>query len=248
MSGIPITTTDQTGRAPPSKIRKPARTKTEADSAELSMDRPLGPLGVATQSTGPVRGLPDNPASMRRPVPAGPPPNLLGSQVPPVPPIPNIRNVPPPNPQPAYAARVLALARQAMQKALQENEAQAQSAEGGVVSSDLKTGVTIDLSRKNIRELPEEIVDVIKDELERLDCYCPWMQIYLETMLTCPTFSRLALSHNQLSSFPSRLPECTLLRYLNVRNNQFREFPLPVRATKRQSPFRSRLMAYSYVI
>jgi hypothetical protein len=38
----------------------------------------------------------------------------------------------------------------------------------------------------------------------------------------------VALAHNQLSSFPSRLAECTLLRYLNVRNNQFREFPLPL--------------------
>nr|XP_036576402.1 cell morphogenesis protein [Colletotrichum truncatum]KAF6783140.1 cell morphogenesis protein [Colletotrichum truncatum] len=38
----------------------------------------------------------------------------------------------------------------------------------------------------------------------------------------------LALSHNQVSSFPTRFSECTSLRYLNVRNNQIREFPLPL--------------------
>lgn len=56
-----------------------------------------------------------------------------------------------------------------MQNALQENEAQAQRAEGGTTNTELKPGVTIDLSRKGIRELPEEVVDVIKHELERYD-------------------------------------------------------------------------------
>jgi len=56
-----------------------------------------------------------------------------------------------------------------MQNALQENEAQAQRAEGGTTNAELKPGVTIDLSRKGIRELPEEVVDVIKHELERYD-------------------------------------------------------------------------------
>jgi hypothetical protein len=81
---------------------------------------------------------------------------------------------------PAYAGKVLALARDAVQKALQENEAQAQSAEGGIVSSDLKPGLTVDLSRKNIRELPEEVVDVIKHELERSVFRRLKMQIYLD--------------------------------------------------------------------
>jgi hypothetical protein len=39
---------------------------------------------------------------------------------------------------------------------------------------------------------------------------------------------RLALSHNHIYAFPSRLSECTSLRYLNVRSNVIREFPLPV--------------------
>lgn len=39
---------------------------------------------------------------------------------------------------------------------------------------------------------------------------------------------RLALSHNKIATFPARFSECTLLRYLNVRNNRITEFPLPV--------------------
>ncbi len=67
---------------------------------------------------------------------------------------------------PLSTSQVIALAREAMDSALQENETQAAEASG--VSTDLKPGVTIDLSRKNIQALPEEVVDIIKNELERL--------------------------------------------------------------------------------
>ena len=40
---------------------------------------------------------------------------------------------------------------------------------------------------------------------------------------------RLALSHNLLSTLPSRLIECKRLRYLNVRYNAMREIPNAVR-------------------
>jgi len=59
---------------------------------------------------------------------------------------------------------VIALAREAM-RAAHENEAKAAEASG--VSNTLKPGLTIDLSRKKIQKLPDEIVDIIKDELER---------------------------------------------------------------------------------
>ncbi|SPO03969.1 related to adenylate cyclases [Cephalotrichum gorgonifer] len=183
------------------------------------MDRPSGPLGAATQSTG--RGIPETPPQtvvpMRRPV--GTPPNALplatlAGPVPPVPPIPDLRAVPSSSAlaaaapivptAPAPPARVVSLFTDALRNALQENEAQAQHAEGGPASNtELKPGVTIDLSREGIRELPEEVVDVIKHELERL-----------------------ALSHNLLTTFPARFAECTSLRYLNVRNNRIEEFPL----------------------
>jgi len=52
-----------------------------------------------------------------------------------------------------------------MKAALQDNETQAAEASG--VSNDLKPGVTIDLSRLNIQCLPDEVVDIIKNELER---------------------------------------------------------------------------------
>ncbi|CRJ80507.1 hypothetical protein BN1708_000280, partial [Verticillium longisporum] len=111
-----------------------------------------------------------------------------------MPPMPNIRNTSSSNATlsastPISSAQVIALAREAMQNALRENESQA--AEASAVSNDLKPGVTIDLSRKGIQKLPEEVVDIIKNELERF-------------------------------------AECTSLRYLNVRNNQIREFPLPL--------------------
>lgn len=65
-------------------------------------------------------------------------------------------------------------------------------------------GITIDLSHKNIHGvLPEEIVDIIKRELERL-----------------------ALSNNKITTLPTRFAECQSLRYINVRDNKIREFPM----------------------
>lgn len=40
-------------------------------------------------------------------------------------------------------------------------------AEVSAVGTGLKTGVTIDLSRKNIQKLPEEVIDIVKNQLER---------------------------------------------------------------------------------
>ncbi|KAL6707211.1 RAM signaling network component [Coniothyrium glycines] len=63
-------------------------------------------------------------------------------------------------------------------------------------------GITIDLGHKNIARLPDEVIDVIRLEIERL-----------------------ALSHNLLATLPHRLIECKRLRYLNVRYNAMREIP-----------------------
>ncbi|CZS98374.1 hypothetical protein WAI453_005849 [Rhynchosporium graminicola] len=159
------------------------------------MDRPSGPLGAATQSTG--RPMVDNGA----PRPAIP---ITLSNT--VRRIQNngIRheasNSGPSIQIPISAGQVVALAQEAMKNAIEENRTKAEEASG--VSTELKPGVTIDLSHKQIQKFPEEVVDIIKNELERL-----------------------ALSHNMISSFPSRFAECTSLRYLNVRNNVIREFP-----------------------
>ncbi|KAI3317526.1 RAM signaling pathway protein [Xylariaceae sp. AK1471] len=150
------------------------------------------------------RGLPTNPAQGIRRIPLP----TFSMPPPPPPPIPEKYNVPSAAfgaklsaSAPMSSAQVINLAREAMKAALQDNESQAAEASG--VSNDLKPGVTIDLSRQNIEYLPDEVVDIIKNELERL-----------------------ALSHNKLTSFPVRFSECTSLRYLNVRNNHIKEFPL----------------------
>lgn len=67
-------------------------------------------------------------------------------------------------PPPISPTDVVELARQALKVALEENRNKV--ADGGV-GSDLKPGVTIDLSHKNIKTFPEEVIDVIKDEIER---------------------------------------------------------------------------------
>ncbi|KAG6042216.1 hypothetical protein E4U41_002559 [Claviceps citrina] len=159
--------------------------------------------GITSASSSSVRVLPDNSAQGRRPVPNsaatsnGPPP-------PPPPPIPNLRNATSNSSLLASnsltsSAQVIALAREAMQTAL---ESEGPAADAGAVGTALRSGVTVDLSRKGIQKLPEEVVDIVKDQLERL-----------------------ALSHNLLSTLPAKFSECTSLRYLNIRGNQIKEFP-----------------------
>lgn len=114
-----------------------------------------------------ARGLPENPAQGRRQLQKD---AALGN-IPPPPPLPpmpkDLRNLPGGLSASASmtSAQVIALARDAMQSALHENESQA--AEASAVSNELKPGVTIDLSRKGIQKLPDEVVDIIKNELER---------------------------------------------------------------------------------
>ena len=64
-----------------------------------------------------------------------------------------------------------------MKKALDENETQAAEASG--VSSELKPGVTVNLSHKNIQKLPDEVIDIIKDQLER------WVIMYDMLEMSC---------------------------------------------------------------
>lgn len=59
----------------------------------------------------------------------------------------------------------IALAREAMKNALEENKSKA--AEAKSVSNELKPGVTIDFSNKQIQRFPDEVIDIIKNELER---------------------------------------------------------------------------------
>ena len=73
-------------------------------------------------------------------------------------------------------------------------ESESQAAEAGAVGTGLRTGVTIDLSRKGIQKLPDEVVDIVKGELERSASKGSTARSDADTY----TVSRLALSHNQL--------------------------------------------------
>ncbi|QIW98235.1 hypothetical protein AMS68_003753 [Peltaster fructicola] len=66
----------------------------------------------------------------------------------------------------------------------------------------LQSGATLDYSKKNINELPVEVILLFKDKVERL-----------------------ALSHNPQILIPKEITQCTRLRYLNVRASKLTEFP-----------------------
>jgi Leucine-rich repeat (LRR) protein len=70
------------------------------------------------------------------------------------------------------------------------------------VSEVVRPKLTLDLGHSKIARLPENVVDIIKTEVERL-----------------------SLSHNQIWHIPLRFAECSQLRYLNIRTNVFREIP-----------------------
>ncbi|KAJ4271391.1 RAM signaling network component [Fusarium torreyae] len=179
-------------------------------------------VGAASQASVP-RTLPENHTSGRRPVPNS---AATSNGPPPPPPIPSLRSVPSSSSLSAggmSAAQVISLAREAMQNAI---ESESQASEAGAVGTGLKTGVTIDLSRKGIQKLPDEVVDIVKGELERSSS--TGSSSTSRPDADAYTVSRLALSHNQLSSLPARFSECTSLRYLNIRGNQIKEFPMPL--------------------
>lgn len=72
----------------------------------------------------------------------------------------------------------------------------------GEMDEAIKPKLTLDLGHAGIARLPEDVVDLIKGEVERL-----------------------SLSHNQIWYIPPRFSECSSLRYLNIRSNAFREIP-----------------------
>ncbi|KAL5120511.1 RAM signaling network component [Pleosporales sp. CAS-2024a] len=103
-------------------------------------------------------------------------------------------------PQPISDAEVIDIAKAAFEHSRSDIRAAAESAPREVHQQP--PGITIDLGHKKIARLPDEVIDVIRVEIERL-----------------------ALSHNLLASLPARLVECKRLRYLNVRYNAMRDFP-----------------------
>ena len=78
-----------------------------------------------------------------------------------------------------------------------------------VISEKIKSGIslnlTIDLKRQNIETLPDSIVDILKNDVERI-----------------------VLSYNQIESLPLRFSECAHITYLTLRSNSFKHFPMAV--------------------
>ncbi|KAG0639569.1 RAM signaling pathway protein-domain-containing protein [Tuber brumale] len=115
-------------------------------------------------------------------------------------------------PVPIDKTTCIALVANALRKA-RENNREAELRGRGNNSPDLgaqqqlyqRSGVTIDLSHQKISNIPLDVIELIKDEIERL-----------------------ALAHNQLISFSEEFSSLPRLRYLNLRSNFLREFPLPL--------------------
>lgn len=75
----------------------------------------------------------------------------------------------PPRP-PLSTAEILSLAREAIEKGEESRDLIRRNTEP--VASDVQPalqhpGVTLDLCHKNIPAIPEELIDIIKDEIER---------------------------------------------------------------------------------
>lgn len=120
--------------------------------------------GLETPSK--MRSMSENPPSAgRRPIPNS---TATSNGLTSTPPVPTLRKAASSSNLSAVhglpPSQVIALARDSMRSAL---ESENQAAEVGSVGASIKPGVTVDLSRKNIHRIPEEVVDIVKNELER---------------------------------------------------------------------------------
>ncbi|KAJ9215770.1 hypothetical protein DTO166G4_2607 [Paecilomyces variotii] len=112
----------------------------------------------------------------------------------------NNSNRKPIGPRQLTQEETIELTRRAVENGLLETKRSLAGSEP--VSDVVRPKLTIDLGHSNIVRIPEAVVDIIKDEVERL-----------------------SLSNNQIFHIPYRFAECSHLRYLNIRANNFREFP-----------------------
>ncbi|KPI41633.1 Leucine-rich repeat-containing protein sog2 [Cyphellophora attinorum] len=102
-------------------------------------------------------------------------------------------------PTPLGIEDTIALFKKRLEAAQQHND-QVLESEG--VTDVVKPKLTLDIGHSNLARLPEAVVDVIKDHVDRL-----------------------SLSNNQIWHMSGRFSECIHLRYLNVRSNVFRDIP-----------------------
>lgn len=104
----------------------------------------------------------------------------------------------------------------------------------GSVFSDGHPGATLDVSHRNIERIPQGVIELIKDEIERSEQPSPRKKKEQNVFISCCVDNnywacRLALAHNRLTSFADEFSGLVHLRYLNLRANYLQEFPLVVR-------------------
>ncbi|KAL8796738.1 MAG: hypothetical protein Q9182_007315 [Xanthomendoza sp. 2 TL-2023] len=102
-----------------------------------------------------------------------------------------------------------------VEDARREREARSQE-----VGTPADLTLTVDLRSKNIHEIPEEIIETFKLDVERL-----------------------RLAHNKIGWIPPAISQCLPLKYLNLRDNLLAEFPEPVSMNKWLVPIPSLIQA-----
>ncbi|MCJ1399048.1 RAM signaling network component [Xylographa trunciseda] len=91
---------------------------------------------------------------------------------------------------------VVEIERQAVRQSLESSEG---------VGDAVKLKLTIDLSRQRIGSIPDEVVQILRRDVERL-----------------------VLQYNHIMRLPYRFAECTALTFLNVKGNQLTEVPMAI--------------------
>jgi small subunit ribosomal protein S23 len=132
----------------------------------------------------------------------------------------------------------LELIRRAVEDGIREKQRSLPGSEA--VDDAVRPKLTIDLGYSNIDRIPESAVDIIKADVARLDyplriAHCTtglrWVYFPCHYRRNNPAdFTRLSFSNNHIDYIPSRFSECIHLRYLNIRSNNFTQFPKGVRS------------------
>ncbi|KAL7275971.1 RAM signaling network component [Rhizina undulata] len=147
-------------------------------------------------------------------------------------------NVPPPGyrhgpPVPIDKAACISLVTNALKEAREKvNSNIIRNGSASSVESQ-RPGVTIDLSHQKIANIPLEVIELIKDEIERSERHKLLILVgFTSFTLTAPlkkyskeSWRPLALAHNYLTSFSDEFSSLQRLRYLNLRSNFLKEFP-----------------------
>ncbi|GAB7348185.1 hypothetical protein MBLNU459_g6191t1 [Dothideomycetes sp. NU459] len=88
-------------------------------------------------------------------------------------------------------------------------------------------GDTLDLSDRGVRDLPIELINLIKDRVERLSLgHNRLTQVPAEIVLHLRNLQILDLSHNNISSIPDTVKSMFSLMFLAVEQNQIRRLPV----------------------